>query len=319
MTPLERSRSLGPKWGLEHLWLKNESVNLSGSFKDRGAVVAIREALGQGYERIMTASSGNAGAAVAAHAARAGLDAVVLVDPSAPAAKLRQIRAYGAEIQTIPGLFDRPAGSFVQLLHDEARRQHAYLAFFWEPVNSAIIQGFEVIAEETVAQLGQAPDVVVVPTGGGDHLVAEARAYLRLWRQGKTRRVPRLIAVQASGACPLVEALDGGMNAVPFRPGPSTMASGLRVAFSGDHALDVIRRSEGCLEPHTAVTVSDEDIRHAQTLLGTMEGLWIEPSGTAGVAALPRLLAEGLIQPSSTVVAPLTGGGWKDTDEHLEG
>lgn len=243
-----------------------------------------------------------------------GLKAVVLVDPEAPSGKLRQIRAYGAEIEFVTGLFDQPTESFIRLLHERAVQQEAYLAFFWEPVNPAIIQGFEVIAEEMVAQLGRAPEVVVVPTGGGDHLVGQARAFLRMWRQGKTKRVPRMVAVQAMGACPLVEALEGGMSAVPFHPSPATVASGLRVAFSGNHALEVIRQSEGCRESHRAIAVSDEEIRQAQARLGTAEGLWIEPSGAAGVAALPRLMADGLIQPDSTVVVALTGGGWKEAD-----
>lgn len=279
MTPLERVPQLAQEWGLENLWVKNETLNLSGSFKDRGAIVAVREARHAGFKAIVTASSGNAGAAVAAHAARAGLQCTVVVGPHAPLQKLRQIRSYGAEIRTVEGLFDQPADSFIDQLWHIAKELDAYLAFFWEPVNPAIIQGFEVIAEEIVRQLGRAPDVVLIPTGGGDHLVAHARAYLRLWRTGVIDFVPQLIAVQPEGACPLIDALHHDWPEVRYRPNPETIASGLRVAFSGDHALHLMRHPEGTRRPHVALTVSDDDIRRTQSLLGSREGLWIEPSG----------------------------------------
>ncbi|NMP24981.1 pyridoxal-phosphate dependent enzyme [Sulfobacillus harzensis] len=312
MTPLQHAERLRIHFGLTHLWVKNETVSLSGSFKDRGAVVAIREALSGGFRRVVTASSGNAGAAIAAHAARAGLGATVLVDPAAPPAKLRQIRAYGADIMVVDGLFNQPSDTFIEQISRIARDMDAYLAFFWEPVNQAIIQGFEVIAEEIVSQLGQAPDVVIIPTGGGDHLVAHARAYIRLWRRGVTAFVPQLVAVQPEGASPLVDAVRNDSPKVEYRPNPTTVASGLRVAFSGNHALQVLRDATGTRAKHLATTVSDADIQMAQTLLGTFEGLWMEPSGAAGVGALPSLVAGGEIATDATIVAVLTGAGWKD-------
>ena len=261
MTPLEHVERLGKRVGVDNLWVKNETVNLSGSFKDRGAAVAIREALSGGFKRVVTASSGNAGASIAAHAARAGLAATVLVDPAAPPAKLRQIRAYGADVMMVDGLFNQPSDIFIDQISRIARDMDAYLAFFWEPVNQGIIQGFEVIAEEIISQLGQAPDVVVIPTGGGDHLVAHARAYTRLWRRGVTALVPQLVAVQPEGASPLVDAFRNHSPNVGFRPNPTTVASGLRVAFSGDHALRVLRDTTGTRAKHLAATVSDEDIK----------------------------------------------------------
>lgn len=312
MTPLERVPRLGDEWGLKNLWVKNETLNLSGSFKDRGAIVAVREAIHAGFKGIMTASSGNAGAAVAAHAARAGLHCTVVADPKAPPEKIRQIRSYGAEIRMVPNLFDQPADAFVEQLQRIAQELDAYLAFFWEPVNPAIIQGFEVIAEEIVDQLGRAPDVVLIPTGGGDHLVAHARAYLRMWRVGQIDYVPQLVAVQPEEACPLVDALQNEWPEVRYRPEPRTIASGLRVAFTGAHALHLMRHPEGTRTPHFARTVSDTEIRTAQALLATREGLWIEPSGAAGIAALPGLVASGDVDAAQVVVAVLTGAGWKD-------
>lgn len=318
LTPLVRAERLAEHWGLTQLWFKNETTGLSGSFKDRGAVVAIREAKHQGFRTIITASSGNAGAATAAHAARAGIRAIVLVDPDAPQGKLQQIQAYGAEIRRIPELFNQPSERFIQWLKEAAAQEEAYLAFYWEPVNPAIMQGFEVIAEEIVHQLGKAPDVVLIPTGGGDHLVAQGRAYLRLWRQGRIDHVPQLIAVQPEGACPLAEAVRAGLDYVPYRAGPVTMASGLKVAFSGQHALELIQKSEAVQgQKHLAMTASEEEIRAGVALLASMEGLWIEPSGVAALSVVPHLLQEGVIHPETLVVAPLTGAGWKDSPQTL--
>lgn len=312
-TPLIRAHRLADWWGLESLWLKNESLGLSGSFKDRGAVVAVREAISKGYKKILTASSGNAGAATAARAAMYGVHAIVLVDPQAPTEKLRQIKAYGAEIKMIEGLFNQPSEQFVRTLKSIAVEEDAYLAFYWEPVNSAIIQGFEVIAEEIVCQLRIAPEVVLIPTGGGDHFVAQGRAYLRLWRQGVIDHVPQLIAVQPEGACPLVDAVKAGLHYIPYRANPTSIASGLRVAFSGQHALSLIKDSEGTgMHKHMAVTVTEDQIRETLRLLATLEGLWIEPSGVAALAAIPDLLEMGAFGPDALIVAPLTGAGWKD-------
>lgn len=313
LTPLIHSEKLGVHWGLDNLWFKNETTGLSGSFKDRGAVVAVREAFQQGYTTIVTASSGNAGAAIAAHAARAGLNAIILVDPTVASGKLRQIHAYGAEVRMIEGLFDQPSEQFIVLLKQIAKTEQAYLAFFWEPVNPVILEGFELIAEEIVQQLGQSPDVVLIPTGGGDHLVAQGRAYLLLWRHGWTHHVPQLVAVQPENACPLVDAVAHHLNDVPFRPNPQTIASGLRVAFSGRHALELIQQSEGTTPHyHMAVTASEDAIAETTKRLAETEGLWIEPSGVAALAAIPDLLSQQLIDPKACIVAPLTGAGWKD-------
>lgn len=313
-TPLVHARRLGQRLGVSQLYLKNETVGVSGSFKDRGAVVAVRIAQAHGYRRLVTASSGNAGAAVAAHAAMAGLEAVVLVDPKVPETKLWQIRAFGATVQFHEGLYDKPREQFIAEIRRVAAKLDAYLAFFWEPVNPDILEGLEVIAEEILEQLGRAPDWVVIPTAGGDHLVAHARVYQRFWRQGRIAFVPRLVAVQPEGARPLVEAFREQMEQVPFRPHPVTMASGLRVAFSGDHALCTLKDGTGIRpgQTHRAETVSEAELEQAVSWLLHDEGLWIEPSGAAGMAVIPRGLDEGWMHQDDTVVVPLTGAGWKD-------
>ena len=275
--------------------------------------MAIRQALQQGYRTIITASSGNAGAATAAHASRVGIRAIILVDPDVPEGKLRQIQTYGAEVRMIDGLFNQPSESFIRTIQDIASQEHAYLAFYWEPVNQGIMQGFEVIAEEIVTQLRGAPDVVLIPTGGGDHIVAQGRAYLRLWRQGRITHVPQLIAVQPEGARLLVDAVNAGLDYVPYRPNPQTIASGLRVAFSGQHALELIQHSDHLgYSKNQAISVTEDEIREGVALLAQLEGLWIEPSGAAAVSAIPKLLRSGLLNPNAVIVAPLTGAGWKD-------
>lgn len=295
MTPLIKAERLGRRLGLSQLYLKNETVGATGSFKDRGAPVAMRLARAGGYARVMTASSGNAGAAVAAHALTAGLEAIVLVDPHVPESKLAQIRAYGATVRFEAGLYDQPREQFITHLRAIAEQNDAYLAFFWEPVNADILEGMEVIAEEIIAQLGKAPDAVFIPTGGGDHLVAQARLYRRMWRQGRIGHVPQLVAVQPEGAMPLVEAFEQGWESVPYRGNPRTMASGLRVAFSGDHALKSLREGEGTVEghPHKAIAVSERALADAVGQLLRDESLWIEPSGSAGLAHCRRRSRRG--------------------------
>jgi threonine synthase len=313
-TPLIRAARLAADWGIHRLYLKNEAVNPTGSFKDRGAAVAVQHALAGGYRRVLTASSGNAGAALAAAAARAGLDCIIVADPGTAPTKLYQAKRYGATVRLEAGVFDQPPEPFIGHLRALSVAADAYLAFFWEPVNPVILKAFSAIADECIDALGQAPDAVLVPTGGGDLLVGQGRGYQAAWRAGRIPHVPMMVAVQPERAAPLVEAWERKLPTVPFRPHPQTIASGLRVAFSGNHALAWLQDVSGLRDGvrHHAVRVTDEQIRETVSLLATREGLWIEPSGAAGLAALPILLEQHIIRDGWTVVAILTGAGWKE-------
>jgi len=307
-TPLIRARNLAEEIGLADLYLKNESINPTGSFKDRGAAVAVTRALADGTRGVLTASTGNAAAAVAAYCASQRIPCLVLLNSGSPVGKLRQALAYGACCIQVEGLFERESGALIALLTDLSKRLELSLAFFWAPVNPYLIEGMKTIAYETVAQLGgQAPDVVVCPVGGGDGLAGQWRGYQELQRAGIIDRLPRMIGVQSRGAAPLVLSFQKGVDRVLHIEEAHTVASGLQVTFSGDHALRAIRDSGG-----VAMAVDDDVILRHQRLLARLEGVWTEPSGAIGVAAVSALLQAGLIDSEERIVCVLTGAGFKD-------
>jgi threonine synthase len=307
-TPLLRSSNLAEMVGLSSLFLKNEAVNPTGSFKDRGAVIAVARALADGAKGLLTASTGNAAAALSAYCASQGLRCLVLFSQGSPLSKLRQALAYGAYCLQVKGLFDGEPEPFIQLLMGLSERLGLDLAFFWAPINPYLLEGMKTIAYEIVGQMGgRAPDVVICPVGGGDGLVGQWRGYQELRRAGMIHRLPRMIGVQPSGAAPLVTSFRQGTERVLPIEEAHTVASGLRVTFSGDHALQAIRASGGA-----AIAVEDGQILEFQRLLARLEGVWAEPSGAISVAALPILIEAGLIRPEERVVCILTGAGFKD-------
>lgn len=307
-TPLLRSENLAEMVGLSSLFLKNEAVNPTGSFRDRGAVVGVARALADGARGLLTASTGNAAAALAAYCVPQGLRCLVLFSQGSPLSKLRQALAYGARCLQVRGLFDGEPRAFIQLLMGLSQWLSLELAFFWAPINPYLLEGMKTIAYEIVAQMGgQVPDAVICPVGGGDGLVGQWRGYQELYQAGVIQRLPRMVGVQPRGAAPLVVSFQQGVDRVLPIKEAHTIASGLRVTFSGGHALRAIRASDG-----TAIAVEDSQILKFQELLARLEGVWVEPSGAVSVAALPSLVAASLIHPEERVVCILTGAGFKD-------
>jgi threonine synthase len=312
-TPLLRSNNLAEVVGLSNLFLKNETVNPTGSFKDRGAVIAVGRALADGMRGLLTASTGNAAAALSAYCASQRLRCMVLFSQGSPLGKLRQALAYGAHHIQVKNLFGGKPETFNQLLMGLSERLDLDLAFFWAPTNPYLLEGMKTIAYEIVAQIGGwVPDVVICPVGGGDGLAGQWRGYQELHRAGVIHRLPRMIGVQPSGAAPLVASFQQGADRVLPIEEAHTVASGLQSTFSGDHALRAIRASGG-----TAIAVEDSQILGFQRLLARLEGVWVEPSGTVSVAALATLVEADLIQPEERVVCILTGAGFKD--QHHDG
>ncbi len=306
-TPLVASRRLGPALGLRGLYLKLEGCNPSGSFKDRPASVALALALETGAQGVLTASSGNAGSAIAAYAAAVGLPCVILLEPGNPPPKLRQMLAYGARVVPVGGVFQRGPEAAARLVLDLAERLNYYPAFVWAPVNPYLLEGIKTVAYEVAAQLGEAPDVVVCPVGGGDTLTAVWRGFEDLRRAGVVERTPRMVGVQSEAAAPLVRAFEADACHVATLLEARSRVSGINVAFSGDHALAAVRASGG-----TAVAVPDESIFQAQARLAREEGLWVEPASAAPLAALAALVERGAVGPGERVVCLLTGAGFKD-------
>ena len=306
-TPLIRSRRLGPALGLPRLYFKYEGRNPTGAFKDRAAALTAALAVEAGAEGILTASSGNSAAALAAYSTAAGLKCLILLEPGNPPGKLRQAVAVGGAVVPVKGVFDRGPEALAALLTEVADQLNYYPAFIYAPVNPYILEGIKTISYEIAARLPGAPDAVVCPVGGGDMLTAQWRGYLELKRAGVIEALPRMIAVQSVSAPPLLEAFRAGAGHVSPIASPRSKLSGINVPFTGDHALAAVRDSEG-----SVAGIQDEEALAMQARLAREEGIWVEPASAAPLAALPGLLKQGAIHPDERVVCLLSGAGFKD-------
>ena len=247
--------------------LRNEGRNPSGAFKDRGGALAAALALEAGASGVVTASSGNAAAAISAYCAAAGLTCLILLEPGNPATKLRQALATGAQVLPVDGIFRHGPQATSDLILQVADRLSYYPAFIWAPVNPYILEGIKTISYEIAAQLTGAPDVVICPVGGGDMFTAQWRGYLELKRAGVIDRLPRMIAVQSQQAPPLLQAFTADAERVPTLSYANSKISGINVPFTGDHALKAVRESSGVV-----VGVEDEAVFAMQRRLGQEEG-----------------------------------------------
>jgi threonine synthase len=307
-TPLVPSRRIGPALGLSHLYFKHEGCNPTGAFKDRGASLVATLALEAGAKGVVTASSGNAGAAIAAYSAAVSLPCLLLLEPGAPPAKLRQALATGAKVLTVQGVFSHGPKASGDMILDLGSALNYYPGFIWAPVNPYLLESMKTVSYEVVNQLSTFPEVVVSPVGGGDLLTGMWRGYLELKRAGVIPHVPRMVGVQSLSAPPLVEAFRKGLKRIETLPCANSKISGINVAFSGEHALQAIRSSEG-----TVVGVSDEEAFQMQRRLALEEGIWVEPAAVVSVTSLRSLVEQGWIKPHERVVCLMTGAGFKDS------
>ncbi len=304
-TPLLHLPAIGSELGLPSLFLKDESRNPTGTFKARGLAAAVSKARELGLSRLIIPTAGNAGGALAAYAARANLQACIVMPEEAPAANVHECLISGAQVIRIPGLISDAAH-----LASEKSRQEGWfnLSTFKEPYR---VEGKKVMGYELAESFGwELPEVIIYPTGGGTGLVGMWKAFAELEMLGwleKTDR-PRLVAVQAAGCAPVVNAFRSGSESCEFWPEAQTIASGLRVpkSYADRLILNCLRESRG-----TAVAVSDAQILAAQRWLASREGIFAAPEGAATLAALPHLLANGWISPDERVVLFNTGSGLK--------
>lgn len=291
---------------MQHLWLKDDSRNPSGSTKDRASFLVAAKAAEYGFETIATASTGNAATALAAVCAASGQRAVVLVPAGAPPAKLTQMLAYGAEVVPVDGSYD---DAFELCME-------ACAEFGWYNRNTALnpftLEGKKTLALEIARQLApETPDAIIIPTGDGVILSGIAKGFADLLAWGLTDRVPRLIAVQPEGASSLVSALADGDNDVIPMPGAASIADSLVVEAPRNArlALRRIRESGG-----GGVTVSDEAIIGAIARLARLTGVFAEPAAAASLAGLEAALTASLVEKGERVVLLVTGTGLKDRD-----
>lgn len=303
-TPLLPVPRLAQSLGLQHLWVKDESQNPTGTFKARGLVMAVSRAVELGLREFVIPTAGNAGGALAAYAARARARAHVFMPADAPEVNKVEVRAAGAHLVLVDGLISDAA----RLAMAEAERHGWWnVSTFKEPYR---VEGKKVMGLEIAEAFGwNLPDVIVYPTGGGTGLVGMWKAFDELEALGWIGpERPRLVSVQAAGCAPVVRAFqEGAERARPWEHA-HTLAAGLRVpgVFADRLILRALRETKG-----TAVAVSDEEILAAQSLLASQEGIFAAPEGAATLAGLQRLVRTGWLQPDARVVLFNTGSGLK--------
>ncbi len=304
MTPLIRARRLRAATGAEQLWVKDEGLNPTGSFKARGMTTAISMARELGIRKIAIPSAGNAASAAAAYAAAAGMEAHIFMPADVPQANYIECKALGAHVTLVDGLIS-DCGRIVAERKD--REGWFDMSTLKEPYR---VEGKKTMGYEVAEQFGwELPDAIFYPTGGGVGLIGMWKAFEELEQLGWIgAKRPKMIAVQAEGCQPVVRAFDQGQERTEFWKDASTVASGLRVPKPlGDSLiLNAVRASGG-----TAIAVSDEEILDAGIELAALEGIFAAPEGAACVAALRKLLGNGFLSRGDRIVVYNTGSGLK--------
>jgi threonine synthase len=307
-TPLVRADRLAAELGLAELWLKNDTVNPTGSFKDRVVSVALTRARELGFKVAACASTGNLANAVAAHAARAGMRSVVFIPADLEPAKVVTTAVFGGHVVALEGNYDD-----VNRLCAELTSEHPTWAFVNVNVRSYYAEGSKTLAFEVAEQLGwRAPDHVVVPVGSGSQLTKVAKGFRELYEVGLLREEPavRISGAQAEGCSPVAQAFGSGANFVrPVKPSGIAKSLAIGNPADGAYALEEVRRSGG-----SVAAVSDTEIAEAMRLLARTEGIFAETAGGVTVAVLGKLAASGAVRANEKVVALITGNGLKTLD-----
>ena len=306
-TPLMAAKNLGDATGLPHIYIKDEGVNPTGSFKARGLGAAVSKAKELGQTRLTMPSAGNAAGAMSAYAAVAGMEAHVFMPKDAPIANKIECEAYGAKLTLVDG-FITDAGQMSQRAAEELGLFD--VSTLREPYRA---EGKKTMGYEIVEQLGfEVPDVIIYPTGGGTGIVGIWKAMDEMEQLGWIgAERPRMVCVQAEGCAPLVAAYHQGEEfADPF-PDPRTLAAGMRVpAAVGDFlVIRAVRESGG-----TAVTVSDDEMVQGMWEMARTEGVFAAPEGGATLAAMHKLQATGEISPQDRIILLVTGNAHKYLD-----
>ena len=302
-TPLLDVPRSARELGLGQVWLKDESLNPTGSFKARGLAMAVTRAVAAGAERFVIPTAGNAGVALAAYAARAGRQATVFAPSSTPRTILSQIEVFGGDLRLIEGHI----GDCGRAARELSAQTGAFdVSTLREPYR---IEGKKTLGLEIAEQLGWTmPDAIVYPAGGGTGLIGMWLAFQQLLAAGwVTGKPPRLFAVQSAGCAPVVRAVEAAAERCEPWTDPWTIASGLRVPnpLGGPLMLRAIRETGG-----GAVAVRDEELAEQARIGSRREGVDLSPEGGATLAGAARLRARGSLGPNDRVVLLNTGAGW---------
>jgi len=304
MTPLIPAPRLGARVGADHLWIKDEGLNPTGSFKARGLSCAISMASELGLKKLAIPSAGNAASALAAYAAAARIEAHIFMPADVPQSNYIECRAFGAHVTLVDGLISDCAR-----IVSERRASEGWfdVSTLKEPYR---IEGKKTMGYEVAEQLGwELPDAIFYPTGGGVGMIGMWKAFAEMEAMGWIGpKRPKMIAVQAEGCQPVVRAWQAGDARSTFFDNAYTVASGLRVPKPlGDFlVLEAVRASGGA-----AVAVSDAELIDAGVWLASEEGIFAAPEGAACIPALEKLLAKGLLKRSDRIVIYNTGAGLK--------
>ena len=305
-TPLVEAHNLGKALGLDHLYVKNDTLNPTGSFKDRNVAVATNFALSYGFDTLSCSSTGNLAGSVAAYAARAGLRALVFIPADLEPGKVGAAGAYGATIVEVEGTYD------------DVNRLCAELAdqYRWAIVNVNLrpfySEGSKTLAFEVVEQLGwKAPDHIVVPVAAGSLLAKTAKAFQELVGVGLLDDAPtRIHAAQAEGCAPVSTAIQRGLDTViPVRPHSIAKSLAIGNPADGRYAARAVRNSGGW-----GTACREDAVLDGMAMLAESEGILSEPAGGVVVAGLRQLVEDGRIDRDETVVICITGNGLKTTE-----
>ncbi len=303
-TPLLPAKRFGGRLGLTSLWVKDEAQNPTQSFKARGMTTAVSMAKYLGVKKLAVPSAGNAGGAMAAYAARAGLEAHIFMPADTPSANVIECRETGAHVTLIDGLITDCGAEIAKRKEAEGWFDVSTLK---EPYR---VEGKKTLGYELAEQSNwELPDVVLYPTGGGTGLIGMWKAFDEMETLGWIgSKRPRMFTIQASGCAPIVRAFEAGEKFATEFPNAHTAASGLRVPKAvGDFLmLDILRTSGG-----GALTVDDEEMIRVTREVGSAEGLFVAPEGAACFAALRSLVSAGTIQAEERIVIFNTGSGIK--------
>lgn len=306
-TPLLNAPNLGRTLGVKNLYIKDEGLNPTGSFKARGLSAAVSKAKEVGQTRLTMPTAGNAGGALAAYAAKGNFESIVFMPRDAPQSNMKETLALGSKLSLVDGTI-RDAGIASQ---EKATAEDFFdISTLREPYRA---EGKKTMALELARDMGwKPPDVIVYPTGGGTGIVGMWKAFQELhelgWMDGPQ---PKFVSVQAEGCQPLVTAFKGGKDEASPHPNPNTVAHGLRVpaVFADYLVLKILRETGG-----TTLAVTDQDMVNAMKEIGSAEGVIACPEGAATLVGLKKLLDQGFLSGDERIVLMNTGSGYKYLD-----
>ncbi len=296
-TPLVHARWLGDELGLKHLYLKCEGQNPTGSFKDRGMVMAVAKAIEENAEAIVCASTGNTAASAAAYGALAGMQVIVVIpNGNIAIGKLAQSLHYGARVVAVNGNFD----DALRIIREITERHKVTLV---NSVNPMRLEGQKTGAFEVCDDLGHAPDYLAIPVGNAGNISAYWAGFKQYRERGKVNGLPKMLGFEAAGSAPIVE------NRIIEHP--ETLATAIKIGNPASWSKAVAARDEsgGVIE-----SVTDEEIVAAYKLISRLEGVFCEPASAASVAGVIKMVQAQRLEPEAHIVCVLTGSGLKDPD-----